>query len=109
MVACGGSLAAAALTPAQAHADAGDLVTWAAANGFRGTVQVIVTRGSLVCADVALGDTGEQAALDLWLNTGIEALADARAFVVAAVENLCPQYDHRGQAAATSRAVRAVL
>jgi hypothetical protein len=83
------------LNNADAKADSGDLVTWASNNGYTGSASTVILRGSLVCADVAEGDNGEQAARDLWLNTGIETIEDARQFVVAAVDNLCPQFDHR--------------
>jgi Protein of unknown function (DUF732) len=84
------------LTNANAKADSGDLVTWAGNNGYTGTAQAVILRGSLVCADLAGGDNSEQAAQDLWLHTGIETIGDARQFVIAAVDNLCPQYDRRG-------------
>jgi hypothetical protein len=93
----GGCIAAATITTGVAKADPQDLTIWASNNGFVGTNQAVLIRGSLVCADLAMGDNGEQAAQDLWLNTGIAAIADARAFVIAAVDALCPQYDHRGE------------
>jgi hypothetical protein len=80
---------------ARAHADSGDLVTWAGNNGFQGSPQSVILRGALVCADLAEGDSGEQAAQDLWVHTGIQNIEDARLFVIAAVDNLCAQYDHR--------------
>lgn len=86
---------------AKAHADPDDLVSWAHSNGFNGTASTIVMRGSLVCADLQVGGNGEAAARDLWLNTGITDMDDARRFVIAAVDNLCVQFDHRGQAAST--------
>jgi hypothetical protein len=77
---------------ARAHADSGDLVTWAGNNGFQGSPQSVILRGALVCADLAEGDNGEQAAQDLWVHTGIQNIEDARLFVIAAVDNLCAQY-----------------
>lgn len=91
----GGVIAAASITTGVAKADSGDLVAWAYSNGFTGSPAVIATRGALVCADLASGFNGEQAAVDLWLNTGIVALVDAQRFVIASVEQLCPEYDHR--------------
>jgi hypothetical protein len=80
-----------------AKADSGDLVAWASDHGFTGTATAVAVRGSLVCADLANGLNGEAAARDLWLNTGIDDLNDARQFVIAAVVTLCPEYDHRGE------------
>jgi hypothetical protein len=93
----GAILAGATIGTGIAKADSGELVTWAQNNGYVGTTQSIIIRGSLVCADLSMGLNGEQAAQDLWLNTGIETITGARLFVIAAVVNLCPQYDHRGQ------------
>jgi hypothetical protein len=99
MIALGGML----LNNADAKADPADLVAWASDHGFTGTTQSVMLRGSLVCADVAEGDNGEQAAQDLWRNTGIQDITDARLFVIAAVDALCPQFDHRSPAPSTGR------
>lgn len=90
-------LVAGGLLAPDARADSGQLVDWAGNNGFVGTPQAVIIRGSLVCADLAMGMNGEQAAQDLWLNTGIQTVPAARLFVIAAVVNLCPQFDHRGE------------
>lgn len=104
LLAVGALIAATFFGCATAKADSGELVAWATSNGFSGSPQAVILRGSLVCADLAGGDNGEQAARDLWLNTGIQDIGDARLFVIAAVDNLCPQFDHRG---ATGGSVRA--
>lgn len=83
-----------------AHADPDGLVAWAYSNGFTGIPAAISLRGAAVCADLANGFNGEAAAQDLWLNTGIDNLSDARLFVIAAVDNLCPVFDHRHDAPA---------
>lgn len=92
----GAILAGSIIGTGLAKADSGDLVTWASDNGYTGTAQAVIIRGSLVCADLSMGDTGEQASRDLWLHTGIADLQDARLFVIEAVDNLCPQFDSRG-------------
>lgn len=92
---CTGMLLPGLLFSAPAKADPEDLTVWAATHGFVGTNQTVLLRGSLVCADLAMGDNGEQAAQDLWLNTGIADINAAGLFVIAAVDALCPQYDHR--------------
>lgn len=79
-----------------AKADPADLTVWASTHGFVGTNQAVILRGSLVCADLAMGYNGEQAAQDLWLHTSIADIGDARLFVIAAVDAFCPQYDRRG-------------
>lgn len=107
LIALGGLVAAAtlAIVMPKANADSGDLVTWAVNNGFSGTSQAIIVRGSLVCTDLSLGSNGEQAARDLWVNTGIVDIDSARQFVIASVVNLCPQYDHRGDAVPTGGSI----
>lgn len=84
------------LGAAPAHADSSDLIAWARSVGFTGTDSAISVRGSLVCADIMQGADGEQAAHDLWDNTDITDLNSARIFVIHAVDELCPEYDHRG-------------
>jgi hypothetical protein len=95
----GAILAGACIGAGIARADPADLVAWAANNGFQGTPQAVILRGSLVCTDLSQGGTGEQAAQDLWLHTGIVDIGYARLFVIAAVDNLCPAFDHRQTAA----------
>jgi hypothetical protein len=102
LVGLGAIAAAGVMTMPAAHADPDGLVAWARGAGFTGSTVSIQTRGALVCADLDNGDNGEQAAFDLWLNTGIVALSDARLFVIAAVDQLCPQFDHRHDAPAAS-------
>ena len=98
--------AAAALTVAlgclsapPASADSGDFLNRVQDLGWyddRGDAYLL-DNGWSVCRAMSRGYSGTQVAWDIYRNTDSSVDAnDAAEFVIIAVEELCPQYDHRG-------------
>lgn len=88
-----------------AHADPQSAVDALHSHGFYNDMgdRAMLSVAYGVCQDLALHPiNGEQAAYNLWLRTGIDALDDARQFVVDSVLNLCPEYSHPAAASSTA-------
>ena len=101
LLAATGAAAAALFTCSPpAHADSQSALTQLHAHGFsnnEGDLAMLRVAYS-VCTDIAAGGiTGTDEAYDLWLRSGISTLDNARLFVVDAVDNLCPEFDHNGE------------
>lgn len=61
----------------------------------------LLDQGYAVCRALDNGYNGQQVATVIYRNTGLDvSLNDAAEFVILAVENLCPQFDHRGETVA---------
>ena len=91
---------AAVLTAPDSHADSSgfldDIHSLGWYNSLRGDVGLL-DQGYAVCRAMDGGANGQQVATVIYRNTGLDvSLEDAATFVVLAVQNLCPQYDHRG-------------
>lgn len=91
----------AALTGPPAHADSSGFLDRIHSLGWynRATGDVgLLTQGNAVCRSLASGLDGNQVATIIYRNTGYDVTYDdAATFVVIAVEELCPQFDHRDQ------------
>lgn len=99
--AVGGTIAA--LTAPDAHADSSSFLDaihelgWYNAN--TGDVGLL-NQGYGVCRALAAGVPGPQVGTYIYSHTNASVDPDdAVEFVVVAVENLCPQFDHRGETA----------
>ena len=58
----------------------------------------LLDQGYAVCRALGTGADGQQVAVVIYRNTGLDvSLEDAAEFVIVAVENLCSEYDQRGQ------------
>ncbi len=58
----------------------------------------LLNQGYAVCRALDSGANGAQVAGVIYANTGLDvSREDAAIFVIVAVENLCPQFDHRGE------------
>lgn len=95
--------AIAALTAPSAKADSSGFLDAVHALGWYNRVSGdvgLLTQGYAVCNALADGYTGPQVARIIYRNTDFSVdMDDAAEFVIVAVENLCSQFDHRGQAA----------
>lgn len=62
----------------------------------------LLDAGYAACSMLSIpGNDGNDVARAIYRNTGLDvSIADAQLFVIAAVENLCPEFDHRNQGAA---------
>lgn len=84
-----------------AHADSQSAITQLHAHGFtnnEGDTAMLRVAYS-VCTDIAGGDVdGLDEAYSIWLRTGIVSLANAKLFVLDSVNNLCPEFNHNGEA-----------
>lgn len=94
--------AAALIGAAPAQADSSDFLDRVQDLGWydnRGDAYLL-DNGYLVCRLLARGYDGNDVARGIYRNTGLDVTAaDAIGFVIIAVEELCPQFDHRRQAA----------
>lgn len=97
--ALGAVFAALWLHPPTARADSSSFLDevhglgWYSASG--GDAQLL-RNGNLVCNLLGSGRNGLQVAQIIYNNTGLDVDAnDAAEFVIASVENLCPEYDGR--------------
>lgn len=99
----GAVLAAAWLTAPPAHADASGFLDQVHGLGFYSNNGdgALLASGYGVCTMISRpGVTGYDAARVIYNNTGYDVDAnDAANFVIAAVEQLCPQYDGRNKSA----------
>lgn len=60
----------------------------------------LLNQGYAVCRALASGMDGATVAGIIYRSTGVSvSAADAVGFVIVAVENLCPEFDHRNQGA----------
>lgn len=60
----------------------------------------LLNQGYGVCRALSKGYNGAQVAGVIYENTGLDvSREDASIFVIVAVENLCPQFDNRGETA----------
>lgn len=93
--------AIAALTAAPAKADTGSFLDAVHDLGWynRATGDVgLLTQGYAVCNALADGYSGPQVARQVYRATDWSVdMDDAAMFVIVAVTNLCPEYDHRGE------------
>jgi hypothetical protein len=97
-----GAAATALISCPSASADTQDFLNDLYAHGWysHGGDASLVRGGYIVCQMMAQGYNGVYAAESVYRNTGADVTADdAAEFVIFAVEDLCPQYDHRGTAA----------
>lgn len=100
-VALGAGIAASVLYAPNAHADSSGFLDqihglgWY--NSVRGDVGLL-DQGYAVCRAIETGATGRQVANVIYRNTGLDVDFDEAAeFVIISVEQLCPEYDHRGE------------
>lgn len=98
--ALGAVLAAAAIHAPAARADSSSFLTRTHAHGWyndRGDAWLLDS-GYQVCRQLDRGYTGTQIARNIYRTTDTSVTAaDAVEFVILAVEELCPWFDHRGQ------------
>lgn len=102
-VAVGAGIAASVLCAPEAHADSSSFLDqihglgWY--NNIRGDVGLL-TQGYAVCRALGAGANGAEVAEVIYRNTNLSVdYNDAAEFVFISVDNLCPQYDHRGETA----------
>ena len=99
-VALGGLCAAAVLAAPPARADAQGFLAVVDGLGFyhsSGGDGALLGLGYRVCESLASGANGITVADAIYYNTDASvSYDDAANFVIAAVENLCPENDHRG-------------
>jgi hypothetical protein len=100
-VALGGLCAAAVLTASPARADADSFLQEINDLGWYHTTggdRQLLANGYAVCRMLGVGNDGNDVADYIYRNTPDSiGFADAAEFVIVSVENLCPQYDHRGE------------
>ena len=101
-LACAATGAAIAFATApDSHADSSSFLDAIHGLGWYNTVRGdvgLLDQGYAVCRAMGAGANGQQVAVVIYRNTGLDvSLDDAAEFVILAVENLCPQYDHRGE------------
>lgn len=97
-VALGGLFGASLLHPPSARADSADFLDEMHQMGFYhdGGDAHLLDSGYAVCRAMSVGATGNMVANAIYVNTGWDiSWQDSIDFVVSAVENLCPEYDHR--------------
>ena len=97
-VALGAGIAASVALAARAAADAQSFLAVMASYGFTHTdgAAGMLRLGYTVCGMLA-GSTGTEVARQVYLSTGLDIdRDDAARIVLTAVEQLCPEYDHRG-------------
>lgn len=98
-LATGGGIAA--LTAPTAEADSSSFLDQIHALGWynRVTGDVgLLDQGYAVCRALDSGLDGQQVARIIYRSTDLSVdINDAATFVILAVENLCPQFDHRGE------------
>lgn len=101
-VAAGAAIAALTAPPAEADSSSfldaiHDLGWYNRATGDVG----LLDQGYAVCRALDNGYNGQQVATVIYRSTDLSvSLDDAATFVILAVENLCPQFDHRGESTA---------
>lgn len=100
-----GAVCAAVFTYAPpAHADADGYLTDVIGMGFTHTdgVSGLLQLGYAICETLSIpGIDGNDVAREIYVNSGLSvSRADSIDIVIAAVENLCPEYDHRGESIA---------
>lgn len=101
-VACAATGAAiAALTAPPADADSSSFLDAIHELGWYNRVSGdvgLLNQGYSVCRALGGGMNGQQVARIIYRSTGLDVtLDDAATFVIISVEELCPQYDHRGE------------
>lgn len=93
--------AIAALTAAPAKADSASFLAVVHAMGWYSSAgdADLLDAGYAACSLLSIpGNDGNDVAAAIYRNTGWDVdIDDARLFVIAAVENLCPEFDNRGQ------------
>lgn len=99
--ALGAVMAAAVIHAPEARADSSSFLDAVHELGWYNRVSGdvgLLNQGYAVCNALAQGYNGLEVAEAIYRNTGLDVdRNDAAEFVILSVENLCPQFDHRGQ------------
>ena len=99
-VCCGAGLVLTLWLAYPAHADGNSFINDAHAHGYGNTYGdgAILNTGNSVCTYMHNLNADQEAEI-LYKISGLPSLDSARVFVMLAVDDLCPEYDHTGTTA----------